>query len=217
MKREEYLQALQVETTKSGGRPPGERAFQSATGLTRRDLWKAGFSAYGDAVAAAGLTPNTLRSAPDASTVLDKLTALARAKQRCPTVGDIRVAKTEDAMFPSYESVRHLSRSRGVPLSAILLEHAKAQGFEDLVQFIAVQLPADSNAAPKPMGKRVRATCTCFGTGAIASSADRMTSPGGVERSLCCSPKILSMSTSSRPTTPRASNDTGMAVSQIVA
>jgi hypothetical protein len=159
MNREQVINELQAAAAQNGGKAPGERAFQSATGVTRRDFWKAGFSRYGEAVTAAGLTPNVLWSAPDASTLLDAVLDLAMEKERCPTTGELRVAQEEDKTFPSESSIRTLIRSRGMSLSALLLDHARSRGFEELVRILqpdvdrvaAVSRPSTVNG-PKVKG-----------------------------------------------------------------
>jgi hypothetical protein len=55
-----FLAKLKAAAAANGGKPPGGAQFYRDSGLTRKHLWSAGFSSYGTAREAAGLSANRL-------------------------------------------------------------------------------------------------------------------------------------------------------------
>src|SRR6266498_5761905 len=80
-----FLARLRAEIQNNGGRPPGERRFYKATGLSRDDLWAAGYSSYGDACRAVGSEPNLLRQRFTDDELLRPLAELVRALGKFPS------------------------------------------------------------------------------------------------------------------------------------
>jgi hypothetical protein len=156
--RDALLKAIQEAAAENGGKAPGVRAFRKYSGVTRNDFHKAGFSNYGDAVAAAGLTPNALTAAPDASEVLDAVLAFTVKKGRPPTQAEMRVARIQDSAFPSEHVVVTLARARGKTLPALLLEHARAHGHDEAVRVLEAAAPAGASDRPRTLSARAKVT-----------------------------------------------------------
>ena len=133
MTSDEILRAIRAAATESG-RPPGERVFLQRTGLSRSDLWNAGYARYSEAVAAAGLARNSMNAALDAGPMLELLQGLVGKLGRFPTKGDIKVARRADPHFPSYEAFFRLSGRSYPNLRAMLLEHCRAHNSAPEIQ-----------------------------------------------------------------------------------
>lgn len=101
--------------------------FVQATGITRSQLWRAGFPKYTAAVEAAGLIPNQPTAATDPSSMFEALAGLARRLGKFPTKGDIKVARGKDAAFPSYEAYFRLSGQQFAALPAKLFDYCRSR------------------------------------------------------------------------------------------
>jgi len=104
--RSDFLQLLQTAAKANAGKPPGESTFFRDAGLTRKDLWAAGFASYGAACEAAGLRANTLTPRMPDSDLLRLLATLARKLGRFPTKGAFEVTRAADPTFPSWEAFK---------------------------------------------------------------------------------------------------------------
>src|SRR5712691_11796496 len=138
MTRESILAALRSTASENGGRPLGARAFHATTSISRNDLWKAGFEKYSDAVKAAGLIPNELVTARDSAAMFASLAALTKEVGRFPTIGSLKVARTKDSAFPSYEAFLRLAGGAWPDLPGLLLSFCRSHSkFIDVVPLLA--------------------------------------------------------------------------------
>jgi hypothetical protein len=158
MTRDHILSEIRAAAVRNGGRPLGARVFHSQTGITRTDLWNAGFPRYGEAVAAAGLVPNKLQGALDATAMFAALAALVRRLGNFPSISDLKVARAEDPTFPSYEAYFRLAGGAYRQLPHLLREYCLATaGQEDVAALLAASRPMTSGTqdASAPRSGRV--------------------------------------------------------------
>lgn len=135
------IQSLAAELQKV----PGERTFTSTTGIKRSELWAAGFAKYTDAVKAAGLTANALNSPLDKSILLERLAELTHELRRFPTKGDIKVQRSKDASFPSYEAYFRLGGNAYKQVPRLLLEYCTGKNeFAGILELIREKLPQET-------------------------------------------------------------------------
>ena len=215
MTRDQIVAEIQAAAAANGGKPLGERTFVQATGITRSQLWRAGFPQYRAAVEAAGLVPNQLNAATDTSSMLEALAGLTRRLGRFPTKGDIKVARAKDPSFPSYEAYFRLSGQSFAVLPATLLDYCRRE------RSVRTSQPFSLRPACQPLVLQLlRDMCSVWlGTCTLPSTVatTRLVGPtmllDAVGRSLSCFRMSLSMFTSSRPTILRASNCTGIGAS----
>ena len=153
MTRESILAALRDAAAENGGRPLGARAFHAATGISRNEMWKAGFAKYNDAVIAAGLTPNKLMTARDTDDTLASLALLAKTIGRFPTIGDLKVARSRDPRFPSYEALHRLAGGSWTDLPSLLLTFCQDRTeYSDVRLMLAPLLGPSQKKAPVGSG-----------------------------------------------------------------
>ncbi|MCD4776924.1 MAG: GIY-YIG nuclease family protein [Candidatus Aegiribacteria sp.] len=157
MTRDAIIEAIRSLAAEMG-RVPGQRAFMSATGVKRSELWRAGFSKYSEAVKAADLEPNSLNAAYDRSDLLHRLAVLTRNLGKFPTKGNIMVARAEDNTFPSYDAYFHLGRNAYKNVPGILLEFCKQHNeFADIIPMVEprVSIPTEIEERYTDPSKRV--------------------------------------------------------------
>ncbi len=105
-----FLAQLRAAVERNGGRPPGEGRFYKETGLTRNDLWKAGYDTYGAACKAVGHQPNLLQQQLSDDDLFRPLAALTAELGRFPPKGAFEVRRKRDSRFPSWEAFKRRER-----------------------------------------------------------------------------------------------------------
>jgi len=150
MTNDTFLTKLRAAIERNGGRPPGQRAFYKATGLTMDALWQAGYESYGAACKAAGFEPNTLQRRLSDEEVLRPLALFARQLGRFPTKGALEVQRKRDPSFPSWEAFKR--RERQGP-EASLRETLAAwcrstTEFADVAQLLGAATPSSAKRTP---------------------------------------------------------------------
>lgn len=136
MSPEEITREIQRLACENGGKPLGERLFLTNVGLTRSQLWSAGFSSYSDALIAAGFNKNQLNPASQPKVVLASLVDLIRSIGRFPTKGHIKAARAKNKSFPSYEAFLTVAGGAFSNLPSIALEYCQANGISDIEHLI---------------------------------------------------------------------------------
>jgi len=150
MNRNGILDAIRS-LAKDLGRVPGQRKFHSETGISRTELWGAGFENYGAAVEAAGLEPNRLKVAHKKSEMLSKLAVLTREIKKFPTIGDLKVARSGDSAIPSYEAYFRLGGDSYKRVPRMLLEFCRGNDdFADVVPIVEARLSSESEVKEQP-------------------------------------------------------------------
>ncbi len=105
--KSQILDLIRSLATENDGRPPGQRALESA-GISR-SMWRGKFwLTWSQALTDAGFPPNKVDIAVDVQTVISRIALLTRENQRFPTYADRRFAKQRDPQFPGAEAFRRL-------------------------------------------------------------------------------------------------------------
>lgn len=106
--REQILAAIRSTAEANGGKPLGVRAFEQVTGIRYAEWFGRYWKSWGDAVAEAGFTPNTLTGRIADAELLTKLAALTRELHRVPVNGDMLLKRTDDRGFPNAKAFARL-------------------------------------------------------------------------------------------------------------
>lgn len=101
MNREHFLREIRPTAEANGGKPPGWRRVQSATGIPYTDWHGKFWVRWNDAIHEAGYVANQRTKSHDASELLDKHSELIREPGRLPVSGDLRLKAWSDPEFPS--------------------------------------------------------------------------------------------------------------------
>jgi len=101
MKKDDVLSEIRRVAALHGGRAPGKSTFERETGIHHADWFGVYWARWSDAVAEAGLRPNTLQSRTPDDVALEKYALLARELGHLPVKGELRLARRRDTTFPS--------------------------------------------------------------------------------------------------------------------
>ena len=154
MNPDKIIKEIQRLAHENGGKPLGEHLFLTNSGLTRSQLWSAGFSSYSDALIASGFNKNKLNTALEPQVVLAALVELIRNIGRFPTKGHIKAARAKDKTFPSYEAFVTVAGGVFSDLPSIALQYCQANGITDVDPLIP-RNQEDTPAAPKGSSRSV--------------------------------------------------------------
>ena len=133
MNPDTIINEIQRLANENGGKPLGEHLFLTNSGLSRSQLWSAGFSSYSDALIASGFNKNKLNKASDPQVVLAALVELIRNIGRFPTKGHIKAARAKDKSFPSYEGFVTVAGGAFSNLPSIALQYCQANSIQMLI------------------------------------------------------------------------------------
>lgn len=144
--REQILNEIRKFALTNGGRVPGVRIFERATGI-REAAWRGVLWArWGDAVKEAGLEPNVKQGRLEEDFFLTKIAEACRHYGKFPTAMEFRMFQKQDGNFPNVKSItRHFGSLTHIPNQ--LAKWAQTQGnYSDL----AAILGDTSNASEEP-------------------------------------------------------------------
>jgi hypothetical protein len=131
----------------NGDIPLGRDRFFQETGIKDSD-WSGRFWVrWGEAVAEAGLKPNTLQVPTDENVLIDKYIGLIRELGRLPVKGDLMMKRRLDASFPSHNTfTRFGDKPR---LVARIRDYCQGrQGYEDVLALCqTAEQSSDGNLA----------------------------------------------------------------------
>ncbi len=94
------LDEIRRTTKANGGKPLGQKAFTSQTGI-KQYVWNKHWARWSLALAEAGFAANLLIKPTEITELLEKYATLARELGRLPSGGDLRVRQHADLQFPS--------------------------------------------------------------------------------------------------------------------
>lgn len=111
----------------NAGQPPGQRSFESETGI-RASKWKGVFWArWGEALAEAGFDPNPPNIKTDETVMLRKIAEAFRQSGRILTQPELQLYRKRDAEFPPLTTIKKSFPTRA-RLLARLAEWTMAEG-----------------------------------------------------------------------------------------
>jgi Meiotically up-regulated gene 113 len=117
----------------NGGRAPGSRAFESATGVKKSEWYPHVWLRWGEALSEAGYPPNVFQEKITDDALLEKYVALSRDLGKFPLEGEIRRKAREDASFPSHSTFARFGGKEKL-LQAVEAYCRKAGGLEEVLE-----------------------------------------------------------------------------------
>lgn len=105
MERERYLREIRRSAEANGGRPPGARSFEKATGMTG---WLHHWARWGDALREAGFEPNQPAAAYTGHYVAEHIVRLARQLGHYPTWREWSLQRRRDPSFPGAHTAQRM-------------------------------------------------------------------------------------------------------------
>ena len=132
------------------GQPPGRMKFEKETGIRYSDWYGVYWARWGDAVAEAGLSPNSVQAKADRDTLLEKIAEAYRSVGHVATEGELRLYGRRHADFPGHSTIfNHFGGKAGL-LAALREWVARTPEFAD----VAAMLPEEERPAPAPRGTK---------------------------------------------------------------
>jgi hypothetical protein len=100
--KEQILSEIRRCAAENDGAPLGKARFEAATEIRESDWSGRYWTRWGDAIAEAGFSPNTLNAALSTDKMLRQLADLTRQLGHFPTSMERRMQRTQDSHFPSH-------------------------------------------------------------------------------------------------------------------
>lgn len=110
------------------GKPPGQKRFQTVSGLTKTKWYGIHWAKWSDALTDAGFTPNRKASATRTDVLAQAYLSLAESLERTPTEGEIRLQRRNDPNFPSHGTF-HARLGKKNQLLKTVIEYAKDSNY----------------------------------------------------------------------------------------
>ena len=159
--RELIISEIRRLAASSGGAPPGETRFVTATGISRRKWAGLHWVRWSEALAEAGFPPNAISVRLDSNELLAKAAAFCRELGRFPSQHDIRLRRRSDPAFPGDTTLRrHFGGRRRLAVALRRLALADP-AWADLLDLVPEQAQAPappaaraSASAPAPRPRR---------------------------------------------------------------
>lgn len=120
----------------SKGKPPGQAAFFTETGIAEH-LWRGKIWArWGDALTAAGFLPNSWTEGSDPEVVLFGLAQAVRHYGRWPTTSELALLRNADFSIPHEKVVRRLFGTPVTQISALIDLALKRPELTDILSML---------------------------------------------------------------------------------
>lgn len=117
----------------NGGKIPGAQVFERETGIKKSDWYPHTWLRWGDAVAEAGYSPNTLQVRTNDEVLLQKYIGLIRELKKLPVDGEIRRKAKSDKSFPSHTVFNRFGGKERL-IEAVVGYCHDNPGFEDILE-----------------------------------------------------------------------------------
>jgi hypothetical protein len=147
--RDRILSEIRRLAEANGGKPLGRQAFEQASGIRYADWYGVYWARWGDAVAEAGLAPNTLQPKLDEAFMLRKIAEAYRHFGHPASYGELRLYTRHDPDFPAHSTISSHYRSQANLAAAVRTWAEGQEGFGDVVAIIPATLPDALPAAPR--------------------------------------------------------------------
>jgi hypothetical protein len=110
-----YILAEIVRTAReNGGIPLGRKRFTAVTGIKEGEWYGCHWVRWSDAIAEAGLAPNSFQKAYDEGFLLGKLALLVRELNHMPVRAEIQLKSRTDKDFPSVNTFERFGGKKGL-------------------------------------------------------------------------------------------------------
>lgn len=147
--RKKIVELIKTTAEANGGKPLGIRAFEKATGVRLADWFGKYWKAWGDAVAEAGYSPNSMNGRIADQALFEQLALLTRELGRVPVKGDLRLKRVSDSGFANDKVFERLG-SKSERIERLREFCAQNSAWTDVLAFLPsprlTQNDSDSNS-----------------------------------------------------------------------
>lgn len=134
------------------GVAPGREVFARETGITPSQWTGIHFLKWGDALEAAGFTPNAMQGKRDSREILGHLAAFTRSLKRLPTGAEIKMHKQSDPTFPAHSTVNNHFHTKVALATALRQLASEENEWADLLEYVPAP-SAPPQRRPKEIGE----------------------------------------------------------------
>lgn len=117
--RDRIVSEIKQLVADNGGKVPGIRAFELATGIHRREWMGKIWARWSDALTEAGYEPNTLIQRLDSNFVLEQVAQACLDLGCLPTNNDLRLYQRSHSDFPSTTTIENHFPRRNILVEAL--------------------------------------------------------------------------------------------------
>jgi Meiotically up-regulated gene 113 len=135
------LDAIRRLAEDNGGRAPGRTVFERHTRISLSDWYPHHWLRWGDALVAAGYSPNKLQGAISRDVIVQKFVELAKELRKVPVGGEIRRKANADKTFPSHSVFLKIGGKEKL-MQAALRYCKEHPGNEEVADMLADRLAA---------------------------------------------------------------------------
>lgn len=136
MDKQHILDEIKRIVRANGGKTPGQKRFESETGIKLSDWYPHYWLRWGDGLQEAGFSPNKFQTAYDQDILLEKYIGLVRELGHFPVQGEVLRKSKQDPTFPSHMVFARLGGKH--KLAGLIVEYCKARsGFDDIIDVCA--------------------------------------------------------------------------------
>ncbi len=151
MDKQHIISEIKRTAEENGSIPLGKQRFYAETGIAVSEWYGKYWVRWGDAVAEAGYTPNTMRGAYEDLWLIEKFITLIREIGRFPVEGELRLKAREDNTFPSHNTFRRLGKK--AELARRIAEYCRERsGYDNVIDIcepIAATDPRDEETTER--------------------------------------------------------------------
>jgi Meiotically up-regulated gene 113 len=149
--RDQVLVEIRRLAELNGGQAPGSRTFARETGINQKQWQGKYWARWTDAVADAGLKPNSGTEKIGNDTLLKMLAESVRHYAGIPTSMELRMYRNIDPAFPTDRTICKRYPTKDALVLALSQWVSENEGFNDLTEMLAQDSPTDkSNTVDQP-------------------------------------------------------------------
>ena len=133
MDKQQILDEIRRTANENGGKPLGRQKFYGETGIKESDWLGKFWIRWNDALAEAGLSPNTMQLAIPEDVLVEKLIGFMREIDHFPLHAELRMKARHDPNFPSHNTFSSRLGKKAEVAAAIYNYCQGRSGYDDVM------------------------------------------------------------------------------------
>jgi hypothetical protein len=142
--RDRILAEIRRLALANGGQSPGRQVFEAHTGIRYAEWYGIYWARWGDAVAEAGFSPNSIQAKFNTEDLLKQVAEAYRHFGHVATDGELRLYGRSHPTFPAHSTITNHFRGKAGLLAAIREWLSTRHEYSDVAALLPADLPASS-------------------------------------------------------------------------
>lgn len=134
--RDRIIQEIRRLAESNGGRAPGRQFFEAETGIRQSDWYGIHWARWGDALAEAGLAPNSIQGKLDREIILEQIAVAYRSYGRVATDGELRLYGRHHPDFPAHSTISNHFSTKANLISELRTWAANRPDYANVVDML---------------------------------------------------------------------------------